>query len=77
MILKLKKAFAVITGALLFCNTCVIAAELKMIGNPGMSEIMTSIVPEFERNTGIESAGTSGFSQNLSQSSTKVILMSL
>jgi molybdate transport system substrate-binding protein len=52
MILKLKKAFAIITGVLLFCNTCVIAAELKMIGNPGMSEIMTSIVPEFERNTG-------------------------
>ena len=52
MILKSKKAFAIITGVFLFCNTCVIADELKMIGNPGMSEIMTSIVPEFERSTG-------------------------
>jgi molybdate transport system substrate-binding protein len=49
---KFRKALVIVAGALICGSSAVMGAELKMIGNPGMSEIMADIAPEFERNTG-------------------------
>ena len=49
---KFRKALVIVAGALICGSSAVMGAELKMIGNPGMSEIMANIAPEFERNTG-------------------------
>lgn len=40
------------TGPLVCGSSAATSAELKMIGNPGMSETMAQIAPEFEKSTG-------------------------
>src|SRR3974390_1073686 len=48
---KFRKAAVVVAGAFICGNSVATSAELRMIGNPGMSEIMARVAPEFEKST--------------------------
>lgn len=65
MFSKLRTTLAVIIGALIVGGSPAIGAELKMIGNPGMSEIMTQVAPEFEKSTGHRTRWELGLFQKL------------
>jgi len=49
---KSRIVLAVVSGAFICGSSIATGAELKMIGNPGMSEIMAQVAPEFEKSTG-------------------------
>jgi hypothetical protein len=52
MVAKFRKALVIVAGALICGDSAVTGAELKMIGNPGMSAIMANIAPDFEKDSG-------------------------